>query len=424
MTDAPSADKPVFSYYGDDFTGSTDALEALALNGVGTVLFLKTPDDADLRRFSHCKAVGIAGDSRSRTPGWMDKHLPPIFGRLREIGAPVVQYKVCSTFDSSPSTGSIGRALKIGLDVFGGRWAPVVPAAPLLRRYVLFGNMFAAGDGAIHRIDRHPTMKLHPVTPMDESDLRLHLSRQTELPIALADLLSIRNGTPSIPEEARAVIFDGLEPADSVRTAEILCETQSQPQIFAVGSSGFTHGMLQYWRSRGWIPEPAPCTPPERTGRLLVLSGSCSPATARQIQTALRAGFHGIRLNPAKPSWPDAQREAVRELAAGRSVILYTALGPEDCAEVPDRQDLAISMGRLLESVIRETQVTRAVVAGGDTSSHAIRKLNLTALTFAAPLAKGAPLCRAHGWDGALELVLKGGQMGSDDFFEKVMSWA
>ena len=89
MTVAPSADKPVFSYYGDDFTGSTDALEALALNGVETVLFLKTPDDADLRRFNHCRAVGIAGDSRSRTPGWMDKHLPPIFGRLREIGAPV-----------------------------------------------------------------------------------------------------------------------------------------------------------------------------------------------------------------------------------------------------------------------------------------------------------------------------------------------
>ena len=31
--------EPLFSYYGDDFTGSTDALEALAANGVPSVLF-------------------------------------------------------------------------------------------------------------------------------------------------------------------------------------------------------------------------------------------------------------------------------------------------------------------------------------------------------------------------------------------------
>jgi uncharacterized protein YgbK (DUF1537 family) len=422
MTGTLPTDRPIFSYYGDDFTGSTDALEALAVNGVESVLFPKTPEDDALRRFSGCRAVGIAGDSRSRTPAWMDAELPVIFRRLREIGAPIVQYKVCSTFDSSPGTGSIGRALEIGLDVFGGRWAPVVPAAPLLRRYVVFGSMFAADNGAIHRIDRHPTMTNHPVTPMDESDLRLHLARQTEMPIGLVDLLSLRRGRHPIPEGVRAVVFDGLEPADSLRTAEFLWEARTSPGIFAVGSSGFTYGMLEYWRSRGWIPEPVPCGPPPPADRLLVLSGSCSPATARQICSALQSGFHGIRLDPAKSEWPDAESGAVARLAAGESVILYSALGLANRAEVADRQDLAAAMGRLLRNVIRASGVTRVVVAGGDTSSHSVQELNLTALTYSAPLASGAPLCRAHGWSGPLELVLKGGQVGSDDFFEKVLS--
>ena len=151
------SDRPVFSFYGDDFTGSTDALEALAESGVETVLFLRTPDEDDLRQFGACRAIGIAGDSRSRSPEWMRSNLPAVFERLREIGAPVVQYKVCSTFDSSPEAGSIGCALEIGQDIFGVPWVPVVPAAPLLGRYVVFGNLFAAGGGAIHRIDRHPT---------------------------------------------------------------------------------------------------------------------------------------------------------------------------------------------------------------------------------------------------------------------------
>jgi uncharacterized protein YgbK (DUF1537 family) len=43
-------------------------------------------------------------------------------------------------------------------------------------------------------------------------------------------------------------------------------------------------------------------------------------------------------------------------------------------------------------------------------------------LTFAMPLQAGAPLCRAHSTDPALdglELVLKGGQIGTPDFFDQ-----
>src|SRR6185369_8418758 len=134
VTGDQEPDKPVFSFYGDDFTGSTDALEALAESGVNAVLFLRPPDADDLCQFAGYRAIGIAGESRSRPPEWMRRELPAVFRRLRDIGAPVVQYKVCSTFDSSPETGSIGCALEIGQEVFGVPYVGVVPAAPLLGR--------------------------------------------------------------------------------------------------------------------------------------------------------------------------------------------------------------------------------------------------------------------------------------------------
>src|SRR3954451_17031723 len=103
------------SFYGDDFTGSTDAMESLALAGVRTVLFTAPPTPAMLSRYPDLEAFGVAGTSRAMTPQQMDRELRPIFEKLRELGAPIVHYKVCSTFDSSPQIGSIGKAIDIGM---------------------------------------------------------------------------------------------------------------------------------------------------------------------------------------------------------------------------------------------------------------------------------------------------------------------
>ena len=287
----------LFSFYGDDFTGSTDALEALASNGVASVLFPEPPGPELLGRFRECRAMGIAGESRSRSPQWMSDNLPGVFASLKAYGAPVSQYKVCSTFDSSPQVGSIGRAMEIGQEVFGTAWVPVVVGAPHLRRYVLFGNLFAAGGGEIHRIDRHPTMRQHPVTPMHESDLRLHLQPQltggVEGAIGLLDILAMQSREPEealaalIGSGARAVVFDGLDEGSLEVAGRLLWTVRPGAQSFAVGSSGLTHALIRHWRKTGMIA--GQFTPERAKGvdRLMVVSGSCSPVTEAQIQFAV-----------------------------------------------------------------------------------------------------------------------------------------
>jgi len=190
-----AAARPLYVWYGDDFTGSTDVLEALALHGVKAVLFTHTPSSREIAVFSDCRAVGIAGESRSRSPHWMSRNLPAIFRAMRRLGAPIDHYKVCSTFDSSPRTGSIGRAIELGRTVFCSGTVPIVVGAPHLGRAVVFGNLFAETDGAWYRIDRHPTMRQHPVTPMTEPDLRLHLAQQTKLTTGLVDLTAFQSHT-------------------------------------------------------------------------------------------------------------------------------------------------------------------------------------------------------------------------------------
>ena len=141
----------LLAYYGDDFTGSTDAMEAMTAAGVPTVLFLAPPDDKWLARFAHARCIGVAGSSRGRSPEWMDRELPSAFQALARLGAPILQYKICSTFDSSPTTGSIGRAIDLGAPLMAGNWSPMIVGAPRLSRYQAFGNLFAAVGGGWHR---------------------------------------------------------------------------------------------------------------------------------------------------------------------------------------------------------------------------------------------------------------------------------
>ena len=434
----------VFAWYGDDFTGSTDVLEVLATRGLPAVLFLEPPAGDRFARFESYRAFGLAGSSRSQTPEWMDRNLPAAFSWLRQLGAAICHYKVCSTFDSSPQVGSIGRAIEIGQRVFETSLTPVVAGTPALRRYAAFGNLFAAAGTEIHRIDRHPTMSRHPVTPMDEADLRLHLRRQTGLSVGLCSLPDLgaadrrRRLREILAKGPGIVLFDGVDERTDVLVGEMLWDPEFR-QPFVAGSSGAAYALTAYWREQGLLGAPPEEWSAAKTERLVVLSGSCSPVTEQQIATAASDGFTLVRLNVEalvsgdgrEAAMAAATQAAMQALGAGRSVVLYTAAGPQDRLPLPEASEqqgprhlLGDHAGRILRAVLDQSGVRRVLVAGGDTSSHAGRQLGVEALTLVCPLSPGAPLCRAWPLDAprdGFEIVLKGGQMGPPDFFSAVL---
>jgi hypothetical protein len=174
-------------------------MEVMTFAGLPAVMFVETPTPEQLERFRSYRAIGIAGVARAHPPSWMDAHLPSAFRALAALEAPVTHYKICSTLDSSPTVGSIGRAVDIGAPIFGetpgaADWQPLVVAAPAIGRYQAFGNLFAASGDGIYRLDRHPVMQRHPVTPMDEADVRLHVGKQTSRAIGLIDFVAMKRG--------------------------------------------------------------------------------------------------------------------------------------------------------------------------------------------------------------------------------------
>ena len=88
-------------------------------------------------------------------------------------------------------------------------------------------------------------------------------------------------------------------------------------------------------------------------------------------------------------------------ISAGRDPLLITASGPDDpaigalnaaikasgatTAMVNDR--IGEGLGHALDQILQTAQLERAMVAGGDTSGHALQAMGIYALTAIAPLA-------------------------------------
>ncbi|UOM34369.1 four-carbon acid sugar kinase family protein [Acuticoccus sp. I52.16.1] len=442
----------VLTFYGDDFTGSSAVMEVMTFAGLPTVMFLEPPDPARLERFAAYRAIGIASTARSMGPGWMDAHLPAAFEALKALGAPVAHYKVCSTFDSAPDLGSIGRAIELGAPVFGARVVPLVTAAPQIGRWQAFGNLFAAFDGAVHRLDRHPVMARHPATPMHEADLARHLAAQTEWPTALIDLLALKagEGVARLGAE-RAAVGEGDPPrivsmdvvdGETLAAVGAALWAEAGRGVFAAGSQGVEYALIAHWRDAGLLAPPEPVAPIAAVDRMIAVSGSVSPTTAAQIAHAEARGFAVQPLDVAATvddaAWVTALEAAIgaasAAIEAGRIPLIVTARGPDDPAVA--RFDAALDrtgtargeaarrigrgLGRIVRELVSRHRLTRAVISGGDTSGYATAELGVYALSALAPLAPGAPLCRTWADDPAfdgLELALKGGQMGAADFF-------
>lgn len=464
------------AFYGDDFTGATDTLATLARGGMRTVLFLRPPTAAQREAAGPLDCLGIAGAARSMSNDGQRAELEAIGDFMAHLEAPICHYKTCSTFDSAPEVGSIGLAVRVLRErLTVDRFMPVVGGQPNLGRYCVFGHLFAAfKTGAeVFRLDRHPTMRHHPVTPMGESDLRRHLARQ-----GLASLSMIPYPEYALPPAALetvvdqaiaaspdGVLFDVGAPAHLPVVGRIIGQRARRNPILAVGPSSVEQALLAYWQTEG-SDQPAGATSaddsiraghPARAGRVttaddsaitesdtttlggtlrgcgtaLVLSGSLSPRTSRQIERA--QSYQHVPLSVAMLVGDDmaglerAQDTLGRGLERGTPMLAHivdTRGSHTGAGKRADPVRLAQAAGQLLARVLRRVRPGRIGLAGGDTSSHGIQALEVWGLSYLAPLDPGVALCRLHSdtpvLDG-LEVMLKGGQMGSDDLFEKLL---
>lgn len=446
------------AFFGDDFTGSTDALETLEEMGLGTILFTEVPTLEQLKTFRDKQAIGIAGMTRTLPTDEIEQQLNNVFDLFSTTDVKHIHYKVCSTFDSSPEIGSIGKAVDVGAKAFSADVVPLVVGAPYLGRFCAFGNLFArvgtGSKGEVFRLDRHPSMSKHPVTPAKESDLRRHLALQTQKDIRLVDVTELDQSAADIVShiekdkgvEPAVVLFDVMTEQHLERIGEVLegLSKQRQP-LFSVGSSAVSKALCASWEKTGELSPRVEWPSLKPANPLLVLSGSGALVTGRQIKHALENGFKdvaidGVRLasNPDEYSISSVAEEVLHYMRQGQSVVVHTSIGPDDPRMAETRSILrergldtfeinaytarlyGKALAQIADQVAQSFRLERLVVAGGDTSSLFARHLGIEAVEMVAPIVAGAPLCRIHAQKSHIDnltINFKGGQVGDLDYF-------
>ncbi|TCR67572.1 four-carbon acid sugar kinase family protein [Bosea sp. BK604] len=418
---------PRYGWYGDDFTGATDTLATLAERGFRALLFLGIPSQAQLKAAGSLDAIGIAGATRAMAPVAMATELAEAGRFFAGLGLDILHYKCCSTFDSAPHVGSLGAAARTLRPFFPNPLLPIVGGQPNLGRYCLFGNLFASAGagGDVHRIDRHPTMSIHPVTPMAEADLRRHLAAQGLERITLVDYRAYEQAEPAarlaehFATQPDAVLFDVSRQSDLSAIGAALWRHVANGPMLAIGPSSVAQALATGWPKSEHGGDAVSAAGGRPDGPVLALVGSLSPVTRAQVEAA--TDFLRIDIDVGKlrgePAYAEALRAETHKHLSERNVMLVTERPAQSAGAT---ESVALATGALLRAIVSETSLARLVVCGGDTSSLAIKALDLWGLSYRAPMVPGAPLCRAHsddiGLDG-IDIILKGGQMGPPDFF-------
>lgn len=401
-------------FIGDDFTGASDSLARYAQSGRRTRLLIAPDQYVDGEGLD---ALGIATDLRAKTPAQAAHHIRQIWPAIAALDPQRIHFKICSTFDSSPQIGSIGA---VAIDL-AARFRPdviaVIGGQPSLGRYLYFGNLFARGpDLKTHRIDRHPVMAHHPVTPMGESDMCRHLAAQGLAPLTLVPVEALRDPhTVAASLRDGPVIFDVIRQRDLARIAAALDRAGGRQLLIGASS------VAELPTDSLGTSQPVDAAPPAHSG-MLFFAGSRSSLTRDQV-AAFRDG-PTLQVPPDQLSSARLARECADLMSQGAAVLL--TLDPDaDYTMLPAA--LADRSVELLTAILDHHPVGYLGIAGGDTSSRICAGLGFKALDFCYQIALGVSICIGRHHDPGrdrMRLMLKGGQMGGERLFSDFVNWA
>ncbi len=392
----------------DDFTGASDIGLTLAEAGMKVIQFIGVPDQAAA---ADLDAGVVALKSRTAPVDMAIADSLAACRWLQAQGATQIVLKVCSTFDST-AAGNIGPVLDALADHLNAGPVIVCPAFPENGRSVYQGHLFVAD-----RLLNESGMQNHPLTPMQDSDLRRVLGAQSQRTIGHIPALTVGSGADAIAAKLDGkthFITDAITDSDlieighSAREISLLC-----------GGSGIAIGLPSNF---GHAPAKPPWEPVSGAGA--VLSGSCSIATREQVQTyAAKAPSLLITADGAVAGEYDPVAVANWVLDQEKAPLIFASADPEVVRAAQAKYGVETTAEAIeqffaqLAAALVQKGVRRLVTAGGETSGAVIIGLGAQALSIGPRVAAGVPVVRA----GETALALKSGNFGGPDFFAEAL---
>jgi len=411
---------PVLGVIADDFTGATDIAGTLSAGGMRVFLAIGAPGSGDYaREAEEYDAVVVAVKSRSIPPAEAVAMSRGALSWLQQLGIGRFYFKYCSTFDSTPA-GNIGTVSDALMDDLGAAQTIFCPAYPVNGRTVYMGNLFVG-----EQLLSESPMKDHPLNPMRDSNLVRLLAEQSRRRVALVRQDVISAGAEAVRaamakmRDAPFIIVDTVEEKDLTTLAEACFE---MPLL--TGGAGLARELPGCYHAAGLAKKAPSLSAPRAKGRAVILCGSCSEATRRQIALA-KKNFPAFKLEMDAVSSVQAVAgvlEWAKQQPANAPLLIYSSTNTDEVTAAQARYGQRAA-GEMVEKTLGEIAghlvkagADKVIVAGGETSGAVTNALNIRALKICAEIAPGVPWTESLS-EPRLVLALKSGNFGGDDFF-------
>jgi uncharacterized protein YgbK (DUF1537 family) len=408
----------------DDFTGATDLANTLTREGMATVVLLGVPRE-DFPA-PEADAIVIALKSRSIPPADAVGLSVAALAWLKRAGARQWFFKYCSTFDSTDA-GNIGPVAEALLGALGADFTIACPAFPANQRTVYQGHLFV-GEVLLSE----SSMRHHPLNPMTDAALVRVLQRQSTGRVGLLAYDVVRQGRAAIRDAMEKLRGDGVRLAivDALTDADLTAVGEACTDLKLItGGSGLALGLPENFRRAGLLRRKTAGALPAIEGHAVVLAGSCSAATLRQVEEMKRR-CESFEIDPIELRSRDDVVERALQWARPRlgaqPLLVYSTAGPaavEKTQAALGRERAGDLIEQAMGSIARglvALGVRRLIVAGGETSGAVVSALGVHGLRIGAEIDPGVPWTVSLG-DPALALALKSGNFGADDFFLKAL---
>ena len=409
----------------DDFTGATDLASMLARSGVNVSLRigvpLSTPENT-------AEIEVIALKTRSISASKAIEESLSALKWLNEAGAKKYFFKYCSTFDST-AEGNIGPVSEALMNELKVDQTIYCPAFPENGRSIYMGNLFVG-----QKLLSESSMKDHPLTPMNDSNLMRLLSAQVSRRVGLADRIIVNSGVNSLKEKLISlkendvphVIVDAVADTD-LDTIASAC----QDMDFITGGSALAMPLAEFYKASGKISanDNSFMNKKLNTGSI-ILSGSCSEMTIIQVKNFIQRGAAAFQLDPI-----DLAENGIKKVLDWlssqdftKNIIIYATSDPDTVKKV--QAELGVDMaGKIVEQGLsecaiaaRELGVKNFIIAGGETSGAITKALNVRQLDIGIEIAPGVPWTFSGKRNNQIALSLKSGNFGSEEFFTEALS--
>ncbi len=409
----------------DDFTGATDIASFLAQNGLPTIQYNGVPQTHDAL---DAQAIVISLKSRSCPVEQAVEQSLAALRWLKEQGCERFYFKYCSTFDSTEK-GNIGPVTDALLAALGETQTAICPALPVNGRTVYQGHLFVG-----EQLLSDSGMRHHPVTPMTDSNLLRLMERQSHGKAGLIAAPVLDQGAEAVRAKLAELATQGVNYVvlDTLSEQHLLTQGAALRDMRLVtGGSGLAIGLARQWTTAESGRENAEAAGRPQGERAVVISGSCSQMTNRQVNAyRQQAPAQEVEVERCLEQLEQYAQTLCDWVEANSSQplapLLYATADAQQLRAIQQQygaQRSSEAVEQLFAAVTRGLKARgwqRFIVAGGETSGVVAQSLGVTAFHIGPAISPGVPWVRDI--QQPLSLALKSGNFGDEQFFRRAQT--